>query len=240
MKTTVTVILLALVIAGICRAETTITTGVLSKYVTNAAVYHDKPVWQTTIEGTFSERFSWSIFNSTDMKEPGSKTSFGNEFDYTISFEESFGEHKAYTLGIDVSYWDLTELFKTTPADVIVGTARISRSLNDRWTATLSVDRLVSTDRNVFEGGTYVTLGFETSVPLGERASLSVKPSLIRDDGAFGLGAVWIGQADLSLDWKAGKASVSFPSASLAKVVSGDSFGRKSGVVWGGNVSFSF
>lgn len=233
---TLSILFALVVIACTCSAETSLTTSVWSKYVSNSSVYHDKAVIQTVLATDFTENVSGSVFYSMDPKNPSSKTSFGNEIDYKVSFAKTRG---SWSFGGDLAYWDVVEIFKTTPADVVVGTAWLSRSFTERTSATLTLERLVSTDREVFEGGTFVTFEVGTSLPLGKAATLELAPAVIYDDGAFGSEPAWMTQISAALVWKVGKFTLSLPKYERWDVISKVD-DRPSTDRWGASLSVAF
>lgn len=155
-----------------------------SKYVYNGAVYHDAGVLQSDVTITSPYGISFNLWWSTDMK---GGHSWGDEVDYTISYEKSFED---FDLELSVAYFDCLKFFNKE-GDAFDIKANFSKEieLSESQTITPFAEfnyYILRQDNSGGLDGLVVEAGLKHSIELwSEYVTLVQQISIIHDCGAF-------------------------------------------------------
>ncbi|HEU0081085.1 MAG TPA: hypothetical protein VFQ72_03625 [Candidatus Paceibacterota bacterium] len=230
-----------IVIACVCSAETSISTGVWNKYLSpNAAIFHKDPVLQTVYSGKVAKGLEWEVFHSIGLDDSKLSSNWGDEIDWNLRWNSRFGQSDAYGLHATLGYWDVVDLFKSTPADVVYTNIAISRSLGRNVTGRLSHDHYFSTNVRRLMGGTMTTAELSAWTPVGEKMTLTFAPLVARDDGGFGFDPAWIFGASANISWRIkDNLSITLIKANCKVPLTGVRDGRKSELAIGMGLSFT-
>lgn len=166
--------------------KVTASSHIFTSYVTDATIYHKKPVLQSAVTVAWKNGFWLNVWDSI-----GEKNTFANEIDYTIGYGQTvFG----IDLGVSLSYFDVIDLGHAD-GDVL----KLTLSASKTWSiGAHALTPFVESDyyRPVYPGnrdrfayleqGWVHEFGLRHSVALSRVLTFSHSLSWIHDCGPFG------------------------------------------------------
>ncbi len=177
------------------------TSHLCTGYVFNGFLLSDKPVLQSDITISNTLGFSFSVWWSTDFE---SEKTWGDEVDYILTYEKSFGE---YATSFSVSYFDCFNLLNKE-GDAVEIKGMVSRDFE------LSKDQTVTpfaklcgyfpVEAESGSNGLVVEVGTRYCFQLTDKVNLKQQLSVIHDSGAYssdsGFIAKYLAGAELKIN----------------------------------------
>lgn len=229
----------AIFIACLVRAETSVTTSVLSEYVNStSAVFSNKAVIQTVASQDLPYGTYGALFCSTGVDHQPSNQSYADEIDYTAGWRGG----KKIQFDVSISYWDLYGVFSGNRRDVVALTMNASHSIpiGDVKTAVaITFEKYIPTDPSFWSPGCRGTLSYSAKVPFSKKIVVSSKFAFVHDDGSLSGQPISTAVVSINVVWMTKNFTVLFPQVKAVTLLNSVK-GRVDHFVYGIGVSRVF
>lgn len=238
-------VLLFVTVAPNLQAEerVIVSTKVLSRYVGSSGLLaHEKPVLQTDLYLLLPKGFYADLWHSVGLDGTSMSSDFGDEIDYTFGW--TGGDVKGLGVDVGVTYLDLVDLFDGR-RDLLYPYLEVNRKFplfeKSFFIPYVRVERYFPLASESFDGGTYLQAGMRHLWDPISLLTISQRVGVLYDDGAFGLGAGFVGQYNLNLGVNVAKGiTLDVPTVKFTAPMSSFSDGRETQTVIGIGVTVRY
>lgn len=166
----------------------------------NGAVFHPKPVQQTSVTATAKSGFYANVWHSAALGGRSLKPNFGSEIDGSIGWG---GKFRTFSLDTTLTWVGVTPL-SHYKGDVLQLSSSISRALPHGFGVSSTVNAVTPTKGTTPRRGMFFREGLNWGKSFG-RASVNSGVEVFHDSGTFGFQSGWLSRGSAMIAWRVNK-----------------------------------